>query len=113
MNSQGNVKFNINPILNFKTDSEAIGEQMLEQFNWVNMTMNEVNTIPQLASNSVGSQEDAFSYIDSFDKLEQLIERVKKSRSTIHSRLFQNTDMGDFDLMLNICNTCSGKIQHV
>lgn len=113
-NFQNNIPMPSIPTLTLKTENEAIGGQMLEQFNWVNQAMNEVNSVPQPVS-KVGSnnKDEAFSYVDNFEKLEQLIERVKKSRSTIHSRLFQTTDMGDFDLMLNVCNTCNGKIQHI
>lgn len=111
---QDNIPMPRIPSLIQKTYNEAIGGQMLEQFNWVNRAMNEVNPVPQPVTSKVGANnEEAFSYVDNFDKLEKLIDQVKKSRSTIHSRLFQTTDMGDFDLMLNVCNTCNGKIQHI
>lgn len=111
--SQDNIPMPKIPSLILKTDNEAIGGQMLEQFNWVNLAMNEVNPVPQPVSKVGANPDEAFSYVDNFEKLEQLIDRVKKSRSTIHSRLFQTTDMGDFDLMLNVCNICNGKIQHI
>ncbi len=83
-----------------KTENEAIGAQMLDQFEWVKL--------------SDVKNEDNLSTIDSFDKLEQLVERIKSNRSTLHSRLFQTTDTsGDFDILVNVCNRCKGKIQIV
>lgn len=95
-----------------KTANEEVGAQMLEQFDWVKHAMKD-NTLQGYSINK-NYNDESVSYIDSFDKLEELINRIKVSRSTIHSRLFQNTEMsGDFDLLLNCCNACNGKIKTV
>lgn len=94
-----------------KTESESIGSQMLEQFDWLKLEMNEINSQNPF---KVRTEEDLNTSIDSFDKLETLVDRIKINRNTIHSRLFQTTEMsGDFDLLLNVCNNCKGRIQTV
>lgn len=87
-----------------KTENEMIGTQMLEQFEWVTLAMSD-------ATNSKPDESNP-NYIDSFEKLEQLISRIKINRNTIHSRLFQTTDMSG-ELLLNVCTKCTGKIQIV
>ena len=90
------------------TENEKIGWQMLEQYDWVNLAMNDLHT---LDDSTRKNGEDSLNLIDSFEKLEQLIDRIKISRSTIHSRLFQSTQMsGEFDLLVNVCNKCKGNI---
>ena len=90
-----------------KTENEMVSTQMLEQFDWVNLAMKEATVI-----NNTKPDETNSNLIDSFEKLEQLISRIKVNRTTIHSRLFQTTDMSG-DLMLNVCTKCTGKIQIV
>ena len=93
------------------TENEKIGWQMLEQYDWVNLAMKDLHTLDDSARQN---GEDSLNLIDSFEKLEQLIDRIKISRSTIHSRLFQSTQMsGEFDLLVNVCNKCTGNIKTV
>jgi hypothetical protein len=108
------------------TENELIATQMLEQYDWVRLAIGGVNNNHHLNSLSKSQsarasncstqniEENSPHSIDTFDKLELLINRIKLNRNTIHSRLFQATDMaGDFDLLLNVCNHCSGQIQNI
>ena len=90
----------VNNSLRPKATNELIGYQMLEQFDWVNQAI------------ASSSEADAIS---SFDKLEKLIEKIKLSRSTVHSRLYQTTDTlrTDSETLLNFCNHCKGQIKIV
>jgi len=83
-----------------KATNELIGYQMLEQFSWVNSAIANSN------------ETDA---INSFDKLEKLLDKIKLSRSTVHSRLYQTTDTirTDSETLLNFCNHCKGQIKIV
>lgn len=80
-----------------KTSNEAIAHQMSEQFNWVSMT-----------------QANTDDSISSFEKLEQLIDKIKFSKATIHSRLYQTTECSrDTNSLLNVCTRCKGQIKIV
>lgn len=80
-----------------KTSNELIAYQMLEQFDWVNFAHYSDNNA-----------------INSFDKLEQLVDKMKLSIATIHSRLYQTTEYSkDSETLLNVCNHCKGQIKTV
>ncbi len=92
-----------------KTNNELISAQMLEQYNWVNLAIhsnhNHSATTDQADTSGVA--------IDSFDKLEKLFDKIKLSRTTIHSRLYQSTENNliDSKQLLNFCTSCKGQIK--
>ena len=87
-----------------KTPNETIAAQMLEQFDWLRYAIQSPN---------VKNVDFNPELIDSFEKLDNLISRIKISRSTIHSRLYQLTEVGQVDLFVNICNRCKGQVKVV
>lgn len=93
-----------------KTNNELISAQMLEQYNWVNLAIHSDNN-----HSTTTDQDDTMSggVIDSFDKLEKLFNKIKLSRTTIHSRLYQSTEnnLMDSKQLLNFCTSCRGQIK--
>ena len=93
-----------------KTLNEIAAEQLLEQFDWLKEAANDAE---------IGGRENAqnenkdLNIIDSLDSLEKLITRIKFNRLTTLSRLFQVVNTSEMNLLLNVCNKCTGKIQIV
>ena len=92
-----------------KTNNELISAQMLEQYNWVNLAIHSNNN----HSTTMGQDDTTSGVIDSFDKLEKLFDKIKLSRTTIHSRLYQSTENNfrDSKQLLNFCTSCRGQIK--
>ena len=90
-----------------KTLNEIAAEQLLEQFDWLKEAANDAE---------IGGRENEnkdLNIIDSLDSLEKLITRIKFNRLTTLSRLFQVVNTSEMNLLLNVCNKCTGKIQIV
>ena len=87
----------------FKTNNEQVAEQMLEQFEWLSKCV-------LCPSKQDGSET---GHVDSLDKLEDLINRIKLKRSSTHSRLFQAACTSESYLLLNVCNQCTGQLKVV
>ena len=87
----------------FKTNNELVAEQMLEQFEWLSKCV-------LCPSKQDGSEAGR---VDSLDKLEELINRIKLKRSSTHSRLFQTACSAESYLLLNVCNQCTGQLKVV
>ena len=51
--------------------------------------------------------------MDSLDKLEKLITRIKLNRLTTLGRLFQAVNTSEHNVLLNVCNKCTGQIKIV
>ena len=91
-----------------KTLNEIAAEQMLEQFDWLKAI---VNTGENNSENQTDNKD--LNVIDSLDNLEKLIMRIKFNRLTTFGRLFQVVNTSEMNLLLNVCNKCTGKIQIV
>ena len=92
-----------------KTLNEIAAEQMLEQFEWLKATLNSTEHRTDLHD---GDNQD-LNVVDSLDSLEKLITRIKFNRLTTLGRLFQVVNTSEMNLLLNVCNKCTGKIQIV
>jgi hypothetical protein len=91
-----------------KTLNEIAAEQMLEQFDWLKAAVNNVES-----RNESDRENKDLNVIDSLDNLEKLITRIKFNRLTTLGRLFQVVNTSEMNLLLNVCNKCTGKIQIV
>lgn len=104
-----------------KTINEIIGEQMLEQFDWLKAAFREEtsnnnskpNTEPQSQASDLINDSENVNFMDSLDKLEKLITRIKLNRLTTLGRLFQAVNTSDQNVLLNVCNKCTGQIKIV
>lgn len=104
-----------------KTINEIIGEQMLEQFDWLKAAFREEtsnnnskpNTEPQSHSSDLINNCENVNFMDSLDKLEKLITRIKLNRLTTLGRLFQAVNTSEHNVLLNVCNKCTGQIKIV
>ena len=92
-----------------KTLNEIAAEQMLEQFDWLKETINNDGSQNE-ANTQLGEKRD-LNVVDSLDNLEKLITRIKFNRMTTLGRLFQVVNTSEMNLLLNVCNKCTGKIQ--
>ena len=88
--------------------NEIAAEQMLEQFDWLKAAVNNVES-----RNESDRENKDLNVIDSLDNLEKLITRIKFNRLTTLGRLFQVVNTSEMNLLLNVCNKCTGKIQIV
>jgi hypothetical protein len=97
-----------------KTLNESIAAQMLEQFDWLKTAAFQLD--PNLSLQKPNSDDilKNMNVIDSLDKLEKLIRRIKMTRTNLYGRLYQffGND-NDCDLFLNVCNKCTGNVQIV
>lgn len=91
-----------------KTLNEIAAEQMLEQFDWLKATVNNTEN-----NNESQTENKDLNVTDSLDNLEKLIMRIKFNRLTTLGRLFQVVNSSEMNLLLNVCNKCTGKIQVV
>ena len=103
-----------------KTINEIIGEQMLEQFDWLKAAFREEtsnnskpNTESQSPSSDLINENENVNFMDSLDKLEKLITRIKLNRLTTLGRLFQAVNTSEHNVLLNVCNKCTGQIKIV
>lgn len=104
-----------------KTINEIIGEQMLEQFDWLKAAFREEtsnnnskpNTEPQSQASDLINDSENVNFMDSLDKLEKLITRIKLNRLTTLGRLFQAVNTSEQNVLLNVCNKCTGQIKIV
>jgi hypothetical protein len=91
-----------------KTLNEIAAEQMLEQFDWLKATLNNTEN-----NGESQTENKDLNITDSLDNLEKLIMRIKFNRLTTLGRLFQVVNSSEMNLLLNVCNKCTGKIQVV
>jgi hypothetical protein len=98
-----------------KTLNEIIGEQMLEQFDWLKAAFKDEASANSKSNAESQSPEfindnENINFIDSLDKLEKLITRIKLNRLTTLGRLFQAVNTSEQNVLLNVCNKCTGHL---
>lgn len=98
-----------------KTMNELIGEELLEQFQWVKTS---IQTLPNILDSNIDPtlanyNHNSNNYVHSLDTLDRLIKQIKLHRTTKFSRLYQPEALLNFDLLINVCNKCKGDIKTV